>query len=133
MLLTNMKPGRELSRDCGLGTSPSATNATACRRFGETVGTSRPPKAGLFRIRKAASTDCTVLIAGETSTVKELIARTIHKKSRRSDHPPASVNCAAVASSPIHSQLVGNEKRALTGAMQRRLPILSIKGVWRPC
>ena len=73
------------------------------------------------------------LTVGETSTGKELIARTIHKESRRSDHPLVSVNCAAVAMSLIPSELVGNEKRALTGAMQRRPPILAIKGVWRPC
>src|SRR5216683_678275 len=111
-----MKTGRELSRVCNRRTSPYATNATRCRCFGEIVGTSRPLKAVLLWIGKVASTDCTVLIAGETSTGKELIARTIHKKSRRSDHPPVSVNCAAVAPSLIPSELVGNEKRALTSA-----------------
>jgi transcriptional regulator with GAF, ATPase, and Fis domain len=128
-----MKTGRELSRDCNRKTSPYATNATRCRCFGELVGASSPLKADLLRIGKVASTDCTVLVTGETGTGKELIARTIHTKSRRSDHPLVSVNCAAVAPSMIPFELVGNERRALTGAMQRRLPILAIKGVWRPC
>jgi transcriptional regulator with GAF, ATPase, and Fis domain len=69
---------------------------------------------------KVAPTDSTVLISGETGTGKELIARAIHKKSRRSDQAFISVNCAAISPSLIASELFGHEKGAFTGAVQLR-------------
>src|SRR6202035_3910539 len=75
----------------------------------------------LARIAKVAPTDSTVLITGETGTGKELIARAVHKRSRRSGHAFVSVNCAAFAPSLISSELFGHEKGAFTGAVQRRL------------
>src|SRR5689334_24205549 len=89
--------------------------------FEEIVGTSRPLKAVLSRIAKVAPTDSTVLITGETGTGKELIARAVHKRSRRSGRAFVSVNCAALAPSLISSELFGHEKGAFTGALQRRL------------
>jgi PAS domain S-box-containing protein len=89
--------------------------------FEEIVGTSKPLSAVLSRIAKVAPADTTVLITGETGTGKELIARAVHKRSRRSGRAFVSVNCAAIPRDLIASELFGHEKGAFTGAMQRRL------------
>jgi transcriptional regulator with GAF, ATPase, and Fis domain len=88
--------------------------------FEEIVGASRPLKALLSHVAKVAPTDSTVLIAGETGTGKELVARAIHKRSPRSSRAFVAVNCAAIPSSLIASELFGHEKGAFTGALQRR-------------
>ena len=88
--------------------------------FEEIVGTSQALQAVLSRVIKVAPTDSGVLITGETGTGKELIARAIHKRSRRSERAFVSVNCAALAPSLISSELFGHEKGAFTGATQRR-------------
>src|SRR5947209_2581163 len=89
--------------------------------FEEVIGTSSALQMVLARAAKVAPTDSTVLIMGETGTGKELIARAIHKRSKRSERSFISVNCAAVPSSLIMSELFGHEKGAFTGAVQRRL------------
>jgi PAS domain S-box-containing protein len=89
--------------------------------FEEIVGTSTPLKAVLSRIAKVAPTDSTVLITGETGTGKELIARAVHKRSRRCERVFVSVNCAAVPRDLVLSELFGHEKGAFTGATQRRV------------
>jgi PAS domain S-box-containing protein len=89
--------------------------------FEEIVGTSPGLQGVLSRVTKVAPTDSSVLISGETGTGKELVARAIHKRSRRSQRAFVSVNCAALAPSLISSELFGHEKGAFTGAMQRRL------------
>jgi len=89
--------------------------------FEEIVGTSKSLNAVLSRVAKVAPTDSTVLITGETGTGKELIARAVHKRSRRSGRAFVSVSCAALAPSLISSELFGHEKGAFTGAIQRRL------------
>jgi PAS domain S-box-containing protein len=89
--------------------------------FESIVGTSAPLQAVLGRIAKVAPTDSTVLITGETGTGKELIARAIHKRSRRSKRAFVAVNCAAVPKDLIASELFGHEKGAFTGAMQRHM------------
>jgi PAS domain S-box-containing protein len=88
--------------------------------FEEIVGSSPALRTVLSNMMKVAPTDSTVLISGETGTGKELIARAIHKKSRRSDQAFVSVNCAAIPSSLIASELFGHEKGAFTGAVQQR-------------
>jgi len=89
--------------------------------FEEIVGNSHPLQQVLNRVAKVAPTDSTVLITGETGTGKELIARAIHKASKRSARAFVSVNCAAIPQSLIASELFGHEKGAFTGATQRRL------------
>jgi transcriptional regulator with GAF, ATPase, and Fis domain len=88
--------------------------------FEEIVGTSLPLRAVLSQVSKVAPTGSTVLITGETGTGKELIARAIHKRSPRAARAFVAVNCAAVPSSLIASELFGHEKGAFTGALQRR-------------
>jgi transcriptional regulator with GAF, ATPase, and Fis domain len=89
--------------------------------FEEIVGTSSALQGVLSRLMKVAPTDSSVLVSGETGTGKELVARAIHQRSRRSQRAFVSVNCAALAPSLISSELFGHEKGAFTGAMQRRL------------
>jgi|GEM_PF-294597 len=89
--------------------------------FEEIVGNSDPLVQVLNLVRKVAPTDSTVLITGETGTGKELIARAIHKSSKRADRAFVSVNCAAIPQALIASELFGHEKGAFTGATQRRL------------
>ena len=89
--------------------------------FEDIVGSSEALKAVLGQIKKVAPTDSTTLILGETGTGKELIARAIHRQSRRSGRPFIRVNCAAIPQSLIASELFGHERGAFTGASQRRL------------
>jgi len=89
--------------------------------FEEIVGTSPPLMALLTRVTKVAASDSTVLIIGETGTGKELVARAIHRRSRRLSRPFVAVNCAAIPRELIASELFGHEKGAFTGAIQRRL------------
>jgi transcriptional regulator with GAF, ATPase, and Fis domain len=88
--------------------------------FEEIVGSSPALKTVLSRIVKVAPTDSTVLITGETGTGKELVARAIHNASQRAGQAFIGVNCAAIPSSLIASELFGHEKGAFTGALQQR-------------
>jgi PAS domain S-box-containing protein len=88
--------------------------------FGEMVGQSNAIKYVLFKANQVAPTDSTVLITGETGTGKELVARAIHGASLRKDRPLIKVNCAALSSTLIESELFGHEKGAFTGAMARK-------------
>jgi formate hydrogenlyase transcriptional activator len=89
--------------------------------FEEIVGSCKPMRQVLKQVEKVAATDSTVLILGETGTGKELIARALHRKSKRAARAFIRVNCAAIPQSLIASELFGHEKGAFTGALQRRL------------
>ena len=89
--------------------------------FEEIVGTSPPLRALLDNVSRVAPTNSTVLITGETGTGKELVARAIHKRSRRSSRAFVSVNCAAIPHTLIASELFGHEKGAFTGALTRHV------------
>src|SRR2546425_1277233 len=89
--------------------------------FEEIVGSSASLREVLAQVAKAAPTASTVLILGETGTGKGLIPRAIHKRSRRASRAFIRVNCAAIPTSLIASELFGHEKGAFTGALQRRL------------
>jgi PAS domain S-box-containing protein len=89
--------------------------------FEEIVGSSDVIRNILTQVAKVAPSDSTVLVLGETGTGKELIARAIHKRSKRSARAFITVNCAAIPASLIASELFGHEKGAFTGAIQRRL------------
>jgi formate hydrogenlyase transcriptional activator len=96
--------------------------------FEEIVGTSPALQTVLSRVSKVAATDSTVLITGETGTGKELVARAIHRRSRRTSRPFVSVNCAAIPRDLIASELFGHEKGAFTGATQKRLGRFELAG-----
>lgn len=93
----------------------------AVHNFEEIVGRSKSLTTVLENVRRVAETDSTVLITGETGTGKELIARAIHSHSRRRAKPLIKINCAALPSGLIESELFGHEKGAFTGAIARRL------------
>jgi PAS domain S-box-containing protein len=89
--------------------------------FERIIGTSPALQTVLSRVSKVAAADSSVLITGETGTGKELVARAIHRRSKRSLGPFISMNCAAIPRDLIPSELFGHEKGAFTGATQQRL------------
>lgn len=89
--------------------------------FDTIVGDSRPMQEIYTLIEKVAKTDVNVLITGESGTGKELIARAIHFNSKRKNGPFIAVNCAALPSTLLESELFGYEKGAFTGAFQRKI------------
>ena len=88
--------------------------------FTEIIGDDRGLRKCLQGVEKVAPTDIPVLVLGETGTGKELIARAVHKLSRRHDQPMVSVNCPALPGDLIESELFGHEKGAFTGAAAAR-------------
>jgi DNA-binding NtrC family response regulator len=94
---------------------------TGTHNFDEIVGTSAALKAVLKQVEVVAPTESTVLILGETGTGKELIARAIHAASSRSRRPFVKLNCAAIPTGLLESELFGHEKGAFTGAIAQRI------------
>src|SRR5436190_5234794 len=89
--------------------------------FNEIVGNSPALLDTLRKVERVAPTDSTVLIVGETGSGKELFARAIHSRSRRSDRPLVKVNCGAIAPGLVESELFGHVKGAFTGAIEKRV------------
>jgi formate hydrogenlyase transcriptional activator len=89
--------------------------------FADVVGESAVIRKVLAKVRMVAETDSTVLVTGETGTGKELVVRAIHGLSTRKHKILVKVNCAALPSGVIESELFGHEKGAFTGALSRRV------------
>jgi len=87
----------------------------------QVIGSSAAIRNVLKKAEQVALTDSAVLILGETGTGKELVARTIHELSHRKGHAMVKVNCAALPSTLIESELFGREKGAYTGALAREI------------
>jgi len=96
-------------------------NASGVAEFEGIVGNSQALQNVLDLVRIVAATDSTVLILGETGTGKELIARALHNNSRRSGRPFVKLNCSAIPSELLESELFGHEKGAFTGALTHKV------------
>jgi transcriptional regulator with GAF, ATPase, and Fis domain len=95
--------------------SPRATG------FSQIVGRSTVMRRVAEQVQQVAATDSTVLLLGETGTGKELLAAEIHERSARRGRPMVRVNCGAIPSTLIESELFGREKGAFTGALARQI------------
>jgi formate hydrogenlyase transcriptional activator len=94
--------------------------------FEQLVGSSATLKHVLELVETVASSDSTVLLLGETGTGKELIARAIHEHSRRKDRTFVKLNCAAIPTGLLESELFGHEKGAFTGAISQKIGRLEL-------
>jgi formate hydrogenlyase transcriptional activator len=94
--------------------------------FGEIIGRSSALKEVMQKVAKVAPSDATVLLLGETGTGKELVARAIHRMSHREGNSFIKLNCAAIPSGLLESELFGHEKGAFTGAVARKLGRLEL-------
>jgi formate hydrogenlyase transcriptional activator len=94
--------------------------------FGETIGKSQALRAVMEDVRKVASNNATVLLLGETGTGKELVARAVHRLSQRANNGFIKMNCAAIPSGLLESELFGNEKGAFTGAVNKKIGRLEL-------
>ena len=95
--------------------------AALAHTFEEIVGDSAALRRVLGQVELVAPTDATVLILGETGTGKELVARAIHHLSGRRDYPFVTLNCAAIPTGLLESELFGYERGAFTGALSRKI------------
>jgi formate hydrogenlyase transcriptional activator len=112
---------RELLEDKGTDGQLKVNEIRAEMNCDQIVGNSPALTDVLELVKKVASWDSTVLLLGETGTGKELVAQAIHRHSDRSHRPLVKVNCAALPSELVASELFGHEKGAFTGALQQRI------------
>jgi formate hydrogenlyase transcriptional activator len=96
-------------------------NALLQQGFEEIVGTSAAMRRVQRQVEVVAPTDATVLILGETGTGKELVARAVHRMSPRRDSPFITLNCAAIPTGLLESELFGYERGAFTGALSQKI------------
>jgi len=109
----------EVTGDTGPDQIPLEREIPSAWKFQEIVGKSAGLRNMLRLVETVAPTDSSVLIQGETGTGKELVARAVHKLSARRDRPFVKLNCAAIPSGLLESELFGYEKGAFTGAVMR--------------
>src|SRR5262249_47607132 len=98
-----------------------ALRADIDSKFAELVGQGDKMATVRKTTEKVAASDTTVFIAGESGTGKELVARAIHRLSKRADGPFVKVNCGALTETLLESELFGHEKGAFTGAIKQKL------------
>jgi DNA-binding NtrC family response regulator len=101
--------------------APKQKEDLATHKFGDIVGKSAALRNVLNQVEVVAPTDSTVLLLGETGTGKEVIARAILNVSSRSNRPFVKLNCAAIPSGLLESELFGHEKGAFTGAVSQKI------------
>ncbi len=94
------------------------------RPFADFIGSGPAMQKVFARIEQVAATDVDVLILGETGTGKELVARSIHDRSRRANEPFVAVDCGAIPENLVESEFFGHERGAFTGADARRIGLL---------
>jgi formate hydrogenlyase transcriptional activator len=99
----------------------SESTSVGDHAFRDIVGRSAPLRDALRQVEVVAPTDATVLILGETGTGKELLARAIHDRSERRERTFVKINCAAIPSGLLESELFGHERGAFTGAIARKI------------
>ena len=89
--------------------------------FGDIIGKSKALQSVIEHVGKVAASDATVLLLGETGTGKELVARAVYRLSQRANTSFIKLNCAAIPSGLVESELFGNEKGAFTGAVSKKI------------
>jgi formate hydrogenlyase transcriptional activator len=124
--LTQKKEAEEALRRSEQQKSYLKDELVATHQFDEIVGENSGLKHVLKQVEDVAVTDATVLILGETGTGKELIARAIHELSPRRDHAFVKLNCSAIPSGLLESELFGHEKGAFTGAIAQKIGRLEL-------
>lgn len=89
--------------------------------FNNIIGESEVFRKAIYRAQKASKTSSTVLIRGESGTGKELVAKAIHRNSKRSNEPFITINCGAIPRNLLESELFGHEQGSFTGAIKRKI------------
>ena len=113
-----LQPRRDMRADASTEISCLLEKETSCQQI---IGNSPALQRVLELVKKVAPFDSTALLLGETGTGKELVAQAIHQRSTRCDGPFVKVNCAALPSELIASELFGHERGAFTSAVQQRV------------
>jgi DNA-binding NtrC family response regulator len=102
-----------------LVTETSEVTSSSSNRLGNMIGVSKHMRDVFGLIERVAPTEATILITGESGTGKEVVAREIHERSGAGERPFVAINCGALPSGIIESQLFGHERGAFTGALER--------------